>query len=416
MNPTAVPSYVPSHSPSNDPTTSLRPSFVATAVSLTKFDLLLSPFHNDDVVAVVQENDVNVLNKILDEYLASYIVRTLSLGPYPALMEGTLFVSTPSYNTFYIDTAKDKLIVTAVQKEVLLSAKQLESENSNNANADPLLLKFELDIAVRSFFDDAGEIALFINALKQQDSSVVFDALTDVEMERDEAIVVTGDSDDGDDDSMNGNGNAENPKIDEKASSTSVIDGLDSEATSAERSQWFVTISIIVAGTVCAVAVVGAIRASQRGSAEDDASTVRCQSFNDDIVDEQVVHQRFPQSHFRHPAIPVEQYTQDAINRMLYYSNSSLNAHSGNNASNVEVVHGNALGRAFNRMTSRRHRSYVPAEEEKEEIASLHPDGHGHSVFLGNSNDMEEVVNIPIIRTASTSSNSTAGADDLFEV
>ena len=280
--PTLVASAYPTRAPiTSRPTTSSQPSIMTVGIEVSP--ILLKLFGPFDIF--LPQFKIEIFNDIVDKRLQPFVLRFVR-QQYP----GLTYID--------IDSISDKQSQLIETNEGYLSfvvEKVARFKTGELSKQDIVLLTFELDLAMRSFFDDEEEMKQLlidvaiekpfdkINYI-ERNFSILNEDITDVVNLNEKAGVINND--------VTGN---------------LLYD---------ERSKWYVSIALLIAGAACAAAFVGIVRS--RNERKRQIPKVEYFPRTQRDAWENVQGQRVVQRN------PMELYTTSALDKIMNNSRRKL--------------------------------------------------------------------------------------------
>ena len=279
--PTVVHSVYPTKAPVTSlPTLSNRPSILTVNIELSPIQLQLYGLTND----FLSDLQLETFNDIVDKRIEPFVLR-FARQQYPTLSYIDI-VSQTDDDSQFIDTDEGFLGLT-VNKLTKFKATEISKQ-------DIVLLTFEMDLAVRSYFDDIEEVGQLLLDLYEERS---FKTITKIQ--RNFSIL---------------NENiTESVNLNEK---TGVItNDVASGVLYDERSKWYVSVALLSAGGACAAALIGMLRSGNKRNREIPIVEHFPRSRHD------LVHQD------QEPIVrrnPIELYTTSSIDKIMKASRKKL--------------------------------------------------------------------------------------------
>jgi len=226
-NPTPSPTAV-SEMPSSIPSLSNIPTYIAIDLDASPVQLILQLDGTNNFL--LTEQQLSTLNEVADERLEVYLQSKISIQ-YPVIAFVEIMSDTDlSSQSFHFASAEISFVVN---KNIMLKANQIGGRD------DLLVLTFEIDLLIKTFFEDEYEMSYLLDRLSDKDP-----------FQHVSKIMSQGNKDDPADDLNNKAGNT-------------FIGKVVGDSGASQWSKWYVSVMLLSASAACAGAIYGMIRSSQ---------------------------------------------------------------------------------------------------------------------------------------------------------
>ena len=226
-SPTRSPTTV-SEMPSSIPSLSNMPTYIAIDLDASPVQLILQLDGTNNFL--LTEQQFSTFNEVVDERLAVYLQSKISIQ-YPVISFVEIMSDTDlSSQSFHFASAEISFVVN---KKIMLKANQVGGRD------DLLVLTFEIDLLIKTFFEDEYEMSYLLDRLSDKDP-----------FQHVSKIMSQGNKDDPADDLNNKAGNT-------------FIGKVVGDSGASQWSKWYVSVMLLSASAACAGAIYGMIRSSQ---------------------------------------------------------------------------------------------------------------------------------------------------------